>query len=395
VIIGTAGAEYGIRGYIKAYNPQDGKLVWTFYTIPAPGDTPNGWWGQWKETDPFGSSLHRNIAQEKQDSARYGDAWQRGGGSMWMTPAYDPASKTLYAGVGNPSPDLDGSIRPGDNLYCESLIALDVTTGKLKWYVQLVPHDVWDLDAVSPPVLFERNGRKLIGHAGKTGWYYVIDATSGTPVLRSQNFVPQENMFAQPTKQGVRMLPGANGGSEWSPTAYSPKTGMSYTLGLHQPMNYSTTSVPYSKGQLWLGSAFRAIPGGAQWGTFTAINVDDGKIAWQRQVSDPMIGGALATAGDVVFVGEANGVFDAFDAANGDLLWQFNAGAGVNAAPMTYSVGGVQYVAVAAGGNFQIGSRIGDNLYVFALRDRIPQQLQQYKVPGYPRGTAERFGTSR
>jgi glucose dehydrogenase len=170
---------------------------------------------------------------------------------------------------------------------------------------------------------------------------------------------------------------------------------MSYTLGLHQPMNYSTTSVPYSKGQLWLGSAFRAIPGGAQWGTFTAINVDDGKIAWQRQVSDPMIGGALATAGDVVFVGEANGVFDAFDAANGDLLWQFNAGAGVNAAPMTYSVGGVQYVAVAAGGNFQIGSRIGDNLYVFALRDRIPQQLQQYKVPGYPRGTAERFGTSR
>ena len=393
VIIGTAGAEYGIRGYIKAFNPADGKLVWTWYAIPAPGEAPNGWWGEWKETDPFGTPLNRDIAQEKRDSARYADAWRRGGGSMWMTPAYDPATKTLYAGTGNPSPDLDGKIRPGDNLYTESLVALDVTNGQLKWYFQMIPHDVWDLDATSPPVLFERNGRKLVGHAGKTGWYYVNDATTGAPILRSQNFVPHENMFAVPTQEGVRMLPGANGGSEWSPTAYSPRTGYVYVLGLHQPMLYSTNSVPYQRGKLWLGSAFRAVPGEDQWGVFAAINVDNGEIVWERRVPDPMIGGALATATDLVFVGQANGAFEAFDATNGDVLWRFNAGAGVNAAPMTYMVNGVQYVAVAAGGNFQIGSKAGDDLYVFALRDRAAARgVRQYEPAGYERSGAQRFG---
>ena len=392
IIVGTSGAEYGIRGYMKAYNPADGKLLWTWYSIPAPGEAKNGWWGDWAEAEPFGTKLNRNIAQEKADSAKYADAWRRGGGSMWMTPAYDPATKTIYASIGNPSPDLDGKIRPGDNLYTESIVAVDVTNGKLKWYFQTVPHDVWDLDAASPPTLFERDGRKLVGHAGKTGWYYVLDAGTGKAVLRSENFVPHDNMFAQPTKEGVRMLPGANGGSEWSPTAYSPKTGFVYVLGLHQPMLYSTTSVPLKKGQLWLGSAFKAVPGEEQWGTFSAIDVDDGKIAWQRRVKDPMIGGALATAGGVVFVGQANGAFDAFDAEDGEVLWRYNAGAGVNAAPMTYSVNGVQYVAVAAGGNFQIGSKNGDDLLVFALRDKAPSNLQQYEAPGYPRGSANRLG---
>jgi len=380
VIIGTAGAEYGIRGYIKAFDPATGKLLWTWNAIPAPGEAPNGWWGEWKETDPFGTPLHRDIAQEKRDSARYAEAWRRGGGSVWMTPAYDPATKTLYASVGNPSPDLTGSVRPGDNLYCDALVALDAATGKLKWYLQTLPHDVWDLDAVSPPVLFERNGRKLVGHAGKTGWVYLADANTGAPVRRSDAFVPQENMFAPPTAKGVRMLPGANGGSEWSPMAYSPKTAMTYVLGLNQPMTYSTNPEAYKKGQLWLGSAFKSIAGEPQSGTFTAINVDDGKIAWQHKTDKPMIGGALATAGGVVFVGEANGSFDAFGAANGNLLWQYKDTAGVNAAPMTYAVGGVQYVAVAVGGNFQIGSKYGDNLRVFALRDRMPpltQRLQQ------------------
>ncbi len=392
VIVGTSGAEYGIRGYVKAFDPADGKLLWTWYSIPAPGEAPNGWFGEWKNTDPFGTPLNRNIAKEKADSAKYADSWERGGGSMWMTPAYDPATKTLYATIGNPSPDLDGEIRPGDNLYTESLVALDATTGKLKWYFQMVPHDVWDLDAVSPPILFERNGRKLVGHAGKTGWYYVVDAATGKPVIRSENFVPHENMFAQPTKAGVRMLPGANGGSEWSPAAYDPKNGRVFVLGLHQPMNYSTTSVPFKKGQLWLGSAFRAIPGEDQWGTFSAINVDDGKIAWQRRVPNPMIGGALATAGGLVFVGQANGSFDAFDANDGKVLWRHRAGAGVNAAPMTYMVNGTQYIAVAAGGNFQISAKPGDDLLVFALRERADATLQQYEAPGYQRGTANRFG---
>ena len=155
---------------------------------------------------------------------------------------------------------------------------------------------------------------------------------------------------------------------------------MTYVLGLNQPMTYSTNPEAYRKGQLWLGSAFKSIAGEPQSGTFTAIDVDDGHIAWQQKTDKPMIGGALATAGDVVFVGESNGAFDAFDAASGALLWQFKDSAGVNAAPMTYSVGGVQYVAVAAGGNFQIGSKYGQNLRVFALRDRMPalgQRVQQ------------------
>jgi sulfocyanin len=394
VIVGTAGAEYGIRGYLKAFNPQDGKLIWTWYTIPAPGEAPNGWWGRWNETDPFGAPLHRDIAREKKDSARYANAWQRGGGSTWMTPAYDPDTKTLYASIGNPSPDLNGSIRPGDNLYSDALVAIDITTGKLKWYQQLVPHDVWDLDAVSPPILFQRNGRKLVGHAGKTGWFYVLDATDGTPVRRSQPFVPQENMFAPPTAKGVRMLPGANGGAEWSPTAYSPRTAMTYVLGLNQPMIYSTNPEAYKKGELWLGSAFKSVAGEAQSGTFSAINVDNGQISWQRKTEQPMIGGALATAGDVVFVGEANGSFDAFDAANGTLLWQFKSPAGVNSGPMTYSVGGVQYVAVAAGGNFQIGAKYGDNLYAFALRDRMPRlpQAQQSPAPSASSDTTNKQG---
>jgi alcohol dehydrogenase (cytochrome c) len=397
VIIGTAGAEYGIRGYLKAFDAQTGKLVWTWYAIPAPGEAPNGWWGEWKETDPFGAPLHRDIAQEKRDSARYANAWRHGGGSIWMTPAYDPDTRTLYASVGNPSPDLTGSVRPGDNLYCDALVAIDATTGKLKWYLQTLPHDVWDLDAVSPPVLFERNGRKLVGHAGKTGWVYLADASDGRPVRRSEAFVPQENMFAPPTDKGVRMLPGANGGSEWSPMAYSPVTGMTYVLGLNQPMTYSTNPAAYRKGQLWLGSAFKAIGGERQSGTFTAINVDDGRIAWQRKTDQPMVGGALATAGGIVFVGEANGDFDAFDAAKGRLLWHYTDSAGVNAAPMTYAVGGVQYVAVAAGGNFQIGSRYGDNLLVFALRDRmppLPQRVQRAPGAGAASGATATSATS-
>jgi len=148
-------------------------------------------------------------------------------------------------------------------------------------------------------------------------------------------------------------------------------------LGLNQPMTYSTNPEAYRKGQLWLGSAFKSIGGEPQSGTFSAVNVDNGKIAWQNKTEQPMVGGALATAGGVVFVGEANGAFDAFNASNGSLLWQYRDTAGVNAAPMTYAVAGVQYVAVAAGGNFQIGSKYGDNLLVFALRDRMPPLTQR------------------
>ena len=373
VIVGVSGGEYGIRGHVTAYNTKTGEQAWRWYSIPAPkGDAtfdekaPNGWWGTWA-TKAEASDLHRDIAKEKADSAKYADAWKTGGGGVWMTPAYDKDLTSIFLAVGNPSPDLDGSVRPGDNLYTDAIVAIDATTGKTKWYYQTIPHDVWDLDAVSPPVVTTLGGKKVVVHAGKTGWVYVVDATTGKLVRKSENFVPQENMFGLPTDKGTRMLPGANGGSEWSPIAVDPTLNYAFVAGLHQPMNYITHSAPYEKGRLWLGSAFVAIPGEEQWGLYSAVNLATGKIAWQNKVPQPMMGGSLATAGGLAFTGEGNGNFNAYESRTGKLLWQFNAGAGCNAAPMTFTHGGEQFIAVACGGNFQLSYPLGDAVMVFGF----------------------------
>jgi PQQ-dependent dehydrogenase (methanol/ethanol family) len=363
VIVGSSGAEYGIRGFVKAYNKDDGKLAWTFYTLPD-----KGWEGNFAEKTGEGDDLKRDIAAEKAAMAQYGDAWKRGGGSVWMTPAYDPASHNIFFAVGNPSPDLDGTVRPGDNLYTESIVAVDARTGEYKWHYQEVPHDVWDFDATSPPVIVKlKNGKTAVAEAGKTAYVYVLDAETGKLIRRSDEFNRHENYFVQPTAEGVRMLPGANGGSEWSPTAVNPNLGYMYVLGLEQPMNYITHSAPLEKGKLWLGSAFKAVPGEKQYGTFTAINLNTGKRAWQVKTDQPMIGGALATAGNLVFTGEGNGHFNAYDARTGKTLWSFTGGAGCNAPPVTYTVDGKQYIAVACGGNYQLGYPLGDAVMVFAL----------------------------
>ncbi len=374
VIIGVSGGEYGIRGHVTAYNAMTGEQMWRWYSIPAPkGDptfdevAPNGWWGTWPTHTADGADLHRNIAAEKADSAKYADAWTRGGGGVWMTPAYDKALNMIYVAVGNPSPDLDGGIRPGDNLYTDCVVAIDATTGKTKWYYQTVPHDVWDLDAVSPPAVTTIGGRKVVVHAGKTAWVYVLDAATGKLVRRTENFTPQENMFALPSAEGTRMLPGANGGSEWSPIAIDPRLSYAYVAGLHQPMNYITHNAPWEKGRLWLGSAFVAIAGEEQWGTFTAINLATGKVVWQNKVDQPMMGGSLATAGGLTFTGEGNGKFNAFDSRTGKLLWQFQAGAGCNSAPMSFSYKGEQMIAVACGGNFQLNYPLGSAVMLFGL----------------------------
>ncbi|MBP8133672.1 MAG: PQQ-binding-like beta-propeller repeat protein [Zoogloea sp.] len=374
VIVGVSGGEYGIRGHVTAYNAMTGEQTWRWYSIPAPkGDptfdpiAPNGWWGTWPTHTADGADLNRGVAAEKADSAKYADAWTRGGGGIWMTPAYDKALNMIYVAVGNPSPDLDGAVRPGDNLYTDCVVAIDATTGKTKWYYQTVPHDVWDLDAVSPPVVTTLGGKKVVVHAGKTAWVYVLDAANGKLVRRTENFTPQENMFALPSAQGTRMLPGANGGSEWSPIAVDPRLGYAFVTGLHQPMNYITHNAPWEKGRLWLGSAFVAIPGEEQWGTYTAINLATGKIVWQNKVPQPMMGGALATAGGLTFTGEGNGNFNAYDSRTGKLLWQFNGGAGCNSAPMSFSYKGEQFIAVACGGNFQLNYPLGNSVYVFGL----------------------------
>jgi PQQ-dependent dehydrogenase (methanol/ethanol family) len=369
VVVGVSGGEYGIRGHLDAVDIASGKPAWRWYSIPAPGEdsvAPNGWWGTWapkaEEAD-----LHRDIAREKADSAKYPDAWKRGGGGVWMTPAYDKELNLLYFTVGNPSPDLDGSVRPGDNLFTDCIVAVDATTGKTRWYYQVVPHDVWDLDQTSPPVVMTLDGQKVVVQAGKTAWMYVLDAKTGKLVRKTENFTPQKNMFALPTAEGTLMLPGANGGSEWSPISVDPKLRYAFVAGLNQPMLYKVHPAPYEKGRLWLGSAFNLAPGASQNGTFTAIDLSTGKIAWQNQMEEPMMGGSVATAGGLVFTGEGNGNFNAFDAKTGKLLWQFNGGAGCNAAPMSFEWHGEQLIGVACGGNFQLGYPLGGAVFVFGL----------------------------
>jgi PQQ-dependent dehydrogenase (methanol/ethanol family) len=370
VIAGVSGGEYGIRGHVTAYDAATGQQVWRFYTIPSPEE--GGWWGTWSTTDPFGTRVHRDRALERGDSAKYPDAWKTGGAGMWQAVAVDRDLGLVVFAVGNPSPDLDGSQRPGDNLYSNSIVAIDLKTGKYKWHVQEIPHDVWDLDATSPAVLFDTKDAsgqtvKAVGQAGKTGCVYVLDRATGKPIRRSDAFVPQANMFAEPTPGGTRMLPGANGGSEWSPSAYSPQTGYMYVLGLHQPMMYIVEAGDtLHKPAMWLGGAFVG-SGEPQYGLFSAVDVNTGKVAWQKRVADPMIGGALATAGGLVFTGTADKQFLAFDAKSGAQLWSYKATGGVNAPPISFAVNGKQYVAVAAGGNFQINSPRSDEVLVFAL----------------------------
>jgi alcohol dehydrogenase (cytochrome c) len=366
VLIGTNGGEYGIRGFVKAYDATDGKLLWSFDTVPENSV------GVWAEKDPTGRDLHRNIPAEKDALAKNGDPYKTLGGGVWQNPAVDLATNRIYFVVGNPSPDLDGSLRPGDNLYTDSLVSLDLDTGKYVCHFQYIPHDVWDLDSASPPVLLDakdKSGKVIpaVIHAGKTGHIYVHDRKDCSLIRFSDAMVAQENMWTLPTPQGARMLPGANGGVEWSPIATNPGLGLAYAINLHQPMTYQVQSSPYPQGKLWLGGAFKLIPGEEQAGNVTAVDYNTGKIRWQVKTPQPMIGGILATAGGLVFAGEANGRFRAYDAKDGKVLWTFQAGAGVNAPPSSYAVGGKQYIVVGAGGNVQIDAKRGNAIIAFTI----------------------------
>lgn len=366
VLIGTNGGEYGIRGFVRAYDTKTGKLVWNFNTIPENSV------GVWATKDATGRDMHRNIQAEKDQLAKTGDPFAKLGGGVWQNPAVDLATNRIYFVVGNPSPDLDGANRPGDNLYTDSLVALDLDTGKYICHFQYIAHDVWDLDAVSPPVLLnvkDKSGKTVPGvlHAGKTGHIYVHDRKDCSLIRFSEAMVPQENMWTLPTKEGARMLPGANGGVEWSPIATDPNQELAYAINLHQPMTYHVESSPYPNGKLWLGGAFKVIPSETQSGNITAVNYNTGKIKWQVKTPEPMIGGILATAGGLVFTGEGNGKFAAYNSSNGKELWNFHAGAGVNAPPSSYTLGGKQYIVVGAGGNTQLNFRRGNNIIAFTL----------------------------
>jgi alcohol dehydrogenase (cytochrome c) len=367
VLIGTNGGEYGIRGFVKAFDAKDGKLLWTFYTIPEKGHE-----GLWAVNDATGRDMKRDIKAEKEQFGRNSEFFPTLGGGVWMNPAVDLKTRTIFFVVGNPSPDLFGAERPGDNLYTDSLVAVDLDSGKYKWHFQYIAHDVWDLDAVSPPILMDvkdKSGKMIpaVIHGGKTGHVYVHDRKDGKLIRFSDAMIPQENMWVLPTEKGARMLPGANGGVEWSPMAVNEKLRMAYALNLHQPMTYHVEKAAYPGGKLWLGGAFKVIEGEEQWGRLAAVNVDTGKLAWKFDTKQPLIGGALATAGNLVFYGEGNGLFRALDARNGKLLWEYQCGAGANAMPVSYSVKDRQYIAMGCGGNTQLDFKRGNTMNVFAL----------------------------
>jgi len=366
VLIGTNGGEYGIRGFVKALDVNSGKVLWTFHTIPKNST------GVWATRDATGRDMLRDIGAEKAALKKLGDPYKTLGGGVWQNPAVDEETNRIYFVVGNPSPDLDGSLRPGDNLYTNSMVSVNLETGKYVCHFQYIAHDVWDLDAVSPPVITQvkdKSGNMVKGvlHGGKTGHIYTHRADDCSMIRHSEAMVPQENMWVLPTKEGKRMLPGANGGVEWSPLTVDAGLGLAYAINLHQPMTYHVESTPYPGGKLWLGGAFKVIPSEEQWGNISAVDYNTGKLKWKVKTPQPMIGGIMSTAGGLLFAGEGNGSFKAYSSESGAELWKFQAGAGVNAPPASYTVDGEQYIVVAAGGNAQLNYKRGNNIIAFKL----------------------------
>lgn len=365
-VIGVAG-RYGRPGFLAAYDVNTGKRAWQFDTIPT-----EGWEGKFAEATEDGASFNRDVAKEKADLVKYPDSARFGGGSAWSTPAIDTATDTLYFGTGNPSPQMNDVSRPGDNLYTVSLIALDAKSGKLKWHYQQVPHDLWGYDLASPPVLFNyKMGDKTVaavGQASKTGWFYIHDRATGKLLKKSDAFVPQQNMFAKATMDGVVIYPGILGGSNWSPVSVDEVQQRVYVAGIHAPIKYTLHESASKNGAEPIRYAASEPTADARWGTLSAIDLASGKIIWQNKTAQPLIGGVLATAGGVLFMGEGNGNFNAYNSQTGALLWQGKSEFGVNAPPITYTIDGVQYIAVASGGSSIFGYKQGDALIVYTLR---------------------------
>ena len=364
VIVGTAGGEYGIRGFIAGYDAKTGKEAWRFYTIPGPGEPGH-------ETWPGNS-----------------DSWQHGGASVWVTGSYDPDLNLTYWGIGNPGPDRNGDERAGDNLYACSVVALDADTGKLKWYYQFSPHDEFDYDSTQVPVLadmqWQGSLRQVMMFANRNGFFYVLDRATGQFLL-GKSFVevnwatgfdakgrPQRVPGMVPTTQGTLILPGNQGGTNWYNPSYSPKTGLFYVPTW---ANYSSLYVkevtPYEEGARFNGGTARATtPNGIRtnvnnyakedegYGAIRALDPHTGEMKWQFKMTDVTDAGVLTTASNLLFSGGREGYFYALDARDGKMLWKFPVGGRVISGPMTYSLNGKQYVEIAA----------GNSVFVFSLK---------------------------
>jgi alcohol dehydrogenase (cytochrome c) len=362
VLVGTAGGELGIRGFLAAYDAQTGKEIWRFQTIPEPGEPGHNTWG--------------------------GDSWKHGGGPIWLTGSYDPALNLTYWGVGNPGPDWNPKVRPGDNLYTSSAIALDADTGKLKWHFQFTPHDEWDWDAVQTPVLVDREWkgqpRKLMLWANRNGFFYVIDRATGE-FLQGTPFVKQDwakGLDAKgrpirvegrgPSPQGSRTYPGVQGGTNWFAPSYSPATGLFY-LNVWDDYSslYFSWDQEFEQGKWYAGGGVKAEVQSTRrdriarrhpdsgYGAVRALNPLTGAKVWEYKTTDVSDGGVLTTASNVLFTGNREGHFFALDATNGQLLWRRYLGGQTVASPITYSAGGKQMVSIA----------VGHALFTFGLRE--------------------------
>lgn len=370
-VIGLPG-DYGGIGFMAAFDVVSGQRLWKFDTLRKPED--GGWEGDYVETTPDGVALNRDVESEQAQAPGRPDAWRYGGGSVWSASAIDPATGHLFFGVGNPSPQMDDGGRPGDNLYTSSIVAIDARSGRYLWHYQQVPHDLWGYDVASPPVLFEAqvDGQSVpaLGQASKLGWFYVHDRRDGRLLWKSEAIVPQENLFARATPEGVRITPGAAGGVNWSPVALDPSRQRAYVAAMHMPMVYWLKSLP-AQDDKPEQPYFELTPSDEpRWGVLAAVNLArGGQLAWSARTPQPLVGGVLALASGLVFTGEGDGHLSAFDGNSGQRLWQFQCGAGVNAPPIAYRVGGKSRIAVAAGGSQIWGYPQGGAVIAFGLQD--------------------------
>ncbi|WP_132250796.1 PQQ-binding-like beta-propeller repeat protein [Methylobacterium segetis] len=369
-VVGIEGG-YGRRGWLAAYDAKTGEERWRWYVTKQ-----DGWEGEFRATTPDGVPLHRDIAAEKAAAPQHREAWRVGGGSLWMTPAYDAQAGLIFLGTGNPAPQNFGLTRPGDNLYTMSLVALDVRTGALRWHFQQVPHEEWGYDVASPPFLLDHptpdGPVKAVAQASKTGWIYVHDRATGRLLARSEPVIAHKNLFAPPSPEGTIVSPGPLGAISWHPVAYDAALGRAFAQVRHGAATYTVKTVPAAGGRPEIRyTETSEARGEPAFSTLTAVDLArGGAIAWSVKAGSRLSGGTLSTAGGLVFSGEEDGHLDAHDTRDGRLLWRFQCGAGISGPPVTYAVDGRQYVAVAAGGSSftkASGFGTGDALVVFAL----------------------------
>jgi alcohol dehydrogenase (cytochrome c) len=341
VLVGTSGGDDGVRGFVAAFDAETGKEAWRFWTIPGPGE--------------FGSESWP------------GELYKRGGGTTWMPGTYDPQLNTVYWCTSNAAPDFDGGPRPGDDLYTASVLALDPDSGKLKWYFQFTPHDLYDYDATETPVLVDTNfqgqPRKLLVQANRNGYFYILDRTNGK-FLSAFPFVEKLNWAkgidaqgrpirtgVQPTAEGTRTCPGFMGATNWFSPAYNPATHLFYFLASENCDVYILKPEEFTEGKTYYSTGARRSPGDHGQKTLLAFSLESDKPAWRfpQAGGGRSSGGVMTTAGGLVFFGDDAQSFEAVDAQTGKPLWHFNTGQNMHASPMSYAVHGKQYMTIAAG----------------------------------------------